>query len=239
MYRLTPFALLLVVLIVPVLVVPGPGSGGVGAGGAGAGGGGAGAGAGSAGVRGVGLGGAGLGGAGLGGAGVGGAGVGGAPGGRVPSIVAVWPTEAPHAVLRPFEAPATRYSAGHRGIDIAATPGQPVYAIAAGTVSFAGTVVDRPVVSVVHADSLVSAVEPVTPSVVAGQTVAAGDQIGVVASSTHCELGCVHLGLRLRGDYVSPLLLLGGIPRAVLLPSTPAEAWRALPPSVLLPLHPG
>ncbi|MDF2443861.1 MAG: hypothetical protein JWR01_2064 [Subtercola sp.] len=130
----------------------------------------------------------------------------------------VWPTDAPHPVIRPFEAPVTRYSAGHRGLDVAAVPGQPVYAVLGGTVSFAGVVVDRPLVSVSHGDGLVSSVEPVTPIVTAGETVAAGQQIGIAAISSHCELGCVHLGLRLNGEYVSPLLLLGGIPRAVLLP---------------------
>ncbi|RFA08722.1 hypothetical protein B7R54_05385 [Subtercola boreus] len=131
----------------------------------------------------------------------------------------VWPTDAPHPVVRPFEAPATRYSAGHRGIDIAAIPGQPVYAVLAGTVTFSGLVVDRPLVSVSHGDGVLSTVEPVTPTVRAGETVAAGQQIGVVAgSSSHCEPVCLHLGLRLNGEYVSPLLVLGGIPRAVLLP---------------------
>ncbi|RFA16059.1 hypothetical protein B7R22_04810 [Subtercola boreus] len=132
--------------------------------------------------------------------------------------VGSWPTDAPHIVLRPFAAPATRYSAGHRGIDISASPGQPVYAVLAGTVSFAGVVVDRPLVSLTHGDGLLSSVEPVTPTVALGETVAVGQQIGVVATSSHCELGCVHLGLRRNGEYVSPLLLFGGIPRAVLLP---------------------
>ncbi|WP_172592069.1 murein hydrolase activator EnvC family protein [Subtercola boreus] len=142
------------------------------------------------------------------------------PVGAVSSAGAVgsWPTDAPHFVLRPFEAPATRYSAGHRGIDIATSPGQPVYAVLAGTVSFAGVVVDRPLVSLAHGGGLLSSVEPVTPTVALGETVAAGQQIGVVATSLHCELGCVHLGLRRNGEYVSPLLLFGGIPRAVLLP---------------------
>ncbi|PPF84540.1 M23 family peptidase, partial [Subtercola sp. Z020] len=134
---------------------------------------------------------------------------------------ASWPLDAPHTVVRPFEAPATPYAAGHRGIDLDATPGQPVYALAAGTVSFAGTVVDRPLVSVTHSVappgvSLLSSLEPVTPSVAQGDAVAAGQQIGVVATSSHCPLprSCLHLGVRLNGAYVSPLLLLGAVRRA-------------------------
>ena len=76
----------------------------------------------------------------------------------------VWPVGPAHTIVRGFEAPATRYAAGHRGIDLAATVDEPVVATAAGVVSFAGMVVDRPVVSIVHPGGYVSTVEPVSPS---------------------------------------------------------------------------
>ncbi len=129
-----------------------------------------------------------------------------------------WPVAHPRPLTRPFEAPPTRYAAGHRGIDIAAVPGGTVSAPADGIVSFAGVVVDRPVVSIRHADGLVSSIEPVTAEVSAGDAVRSAQVIGVVASGGHCDLRCVHFGVRLHGEYVNPLALLATIERAVLLP---------------------
>ncbi|PPI00633.1 peptidase M23 [Rathayibacter sp. AY1D1] len=122
------------------------------------------------------------------------------------------------SVVEPWGAPAHRYAPGHRGIDLAAAAGQPVVAVAAGTVSFSGRVVDRSVVSIVHADGLVSTVEPVDGSVTAGQVLTAGQPVGAVGAGGHCDGRCVHLGVREGGDYVSPMRFFGGIPRAVLLP---------------------
>jgi murein DD-endopeptidase MepM/ murein hydrolase activator NlpD len=129
-----------------------------------------------------------------------------------------WPVGPPHNLLRSFEAPATPYGAGHRGIDIGAATGSPVRAPADGVVSFASTVVDRPVLSIQHADGLISSIEPVTAAVSAGATVSAGQVVGVVATGAHCSGRCVHFGVRRHGQYLSPLLVLGGVARAVLLP---------------------
>jgi murein DD-endopeptidase MepM/ murein hydrolase activator NlpD len=133
-----------------------------------------------------------------------------------------WPVGPPHDVLRPFTAPANRYGPGHRGVDIAASPGSPVRAPAAGVVSFAGVVVDRPVLSIQHDEDLVSSFEPVTATVSAGDRVSAGQVVGVVASGAHCAERCLHFGVRRHGQYISPVLFLGGIARAVLLPLPPA-----------------
>ena len=129
-----------------------------------------------------------------------------------------WPVAPPHRLLRPFEAPPTPYAAGHRGIDVAATPGAPVLASADGVVSFAGVVVDRPVLSVRHSDGLVSSIEPVTAGVSAGDAVTTGQTVGAVAFGGHCDGRCVHFGVRLYGEYLNPLVLLAAIERAVLLP---------------------
>jgi murein DD-endopeptidase MepM/ murein hydrolase activator NlpD len=130
----------------------------------------------------------------------------------------VWPVTPPHQVQRAFEAPPTPYGAGHRGIDLAATAGSAVSAAADGVVSFAGMVVDRPVLSVRHDDGLVSSMEPVSATVSAGVEVRAGDPVGVVASGGHCDGRCVHFGVRLHGEYVNPMALLATLERAVLLP---------------------
>jgi murein DD-endopeptidase MepM/ murein hydrolase activator NlpD len=130
----------------------------------------------------------------------------------------VWPVPPPQQVQRPFEAPPTPYAAGHRGIDVTASKGGAVVAVANGVVSFAGVVVDRPVLSVRHAGGLVSSIEPVAATVDSGDVVLAGDPVGVVASGGHCTGRCVHFGVRLHGEYVNPIALLAALERAVLLP---------------------
>ena len=136
----------------------------------------------------------------------------------------LWPLPPPHSVARPFEAPPSPYAAGHRGIDLPARPGDAVFAPASGVVSFSGMVAGRPVLSISHPGDLISTVEPVRADVAAGDRVAEGDrvaagqQVGRVASGGHCADACIHFGVRLHGQYVSPMLMLGGVPRAVLLP---------------------
>ncbi|MGX5696079.1 M23 family metallopeptidase [Agromyces soli] len=128
-----------------------------------------------------------------------------------------WPVH-PVRVLEPFRAPPTPYAAGHRGIDLAADAGTRVVAPASGVVSFTGSVAGRPIVSIDHGGGYVSAIEPVSALVTEGEAVAPGQPIGEVAAGGHCDGGCVHFGVRLHGEYVSPMMLLGGVRRAVLLP---------------------
>ena len=128
-----------------------------------------------------------------------------------------WPVDPPRSIARPFIPPPTPYAAGHRGIDIRAPAGV-LYAPAAGVVHFAGVVVDRPVLSIDHGGGVISSYEPVQTTLVEGDVVAAGDVIGTVLPG-HCATVCVHMGVRVDGQYVSPLRFLGGIPRAILLPT--------------------
>jgi len=121
------------------------------------------------------------------------------------------------SVLVPFDAPEHDYAAGHRGIDIGPVDG-PILAPADGVVAFAGTVVDRGVVSIDHGGGWVTSVEPIDPSVSVGEVVAAGDRIGTISEGGHALPGSLHVGVRRDGRYVNPLLLLGRVPRAVLLP---------------------
>lgn len=124
------------------------------------------------------------------------------------------------AVVHPFVAPAAPWSPGHRGVDLAALAGDVVLAPASGIVAFAGTVVDRGVITVTHADGLRSSLEPVAPTVSAGTHVAPGHAIGTVQDvAGHCDPAtCLHWGVR-RGDtYLDPLDLLAGAGPVVLLP---------------------
>ncbi|TFC90268.1 M23 family metallopeptidase [Cryobacterium sp. TMT4-31] len=132
-----------------------------------------------------------------------------------------WPVGPPRELTRPFEAPTSRYAAGHRGIDLVAGEGHPVRSPADGVVTFAGTVVDRPVLSIQHGEDLVSSFEPVTATVSEGDRVLAGQVVGVVATGSHCTARCVHFGVRRHGQYISPMLFLGGLARAILLPLPP------------------
>ena len=136
---------------------------------------------------------------------------------RVPTARWSWPVAAPHPIARPYVAPATEYGRGHRGIDIRAPAGSVVRAPAAGVVHFAGFVVDRPVLSLAHGGDVLSSFEPVVASVGAGDRVRRGQVIGVLLAG-HCSAPCLHLGARIAGEYVNPLLFLGDVPRAVLLP---------------------
>lgn len=131
----------------------------------------------------------------------------------------LWPVEGPHEVLRPFIPPAHAYGPGHRGVDLAA-PGTVLRAPADGIVHFAGVVVDRPVLSIDHGGGVLSSYEPVDSALTKGDIVRRGDPIGIVLEG-HCSVACVHLGVRVDGQYVSPMVFFGGIPRAVLLPTRP------------------
>lgn len=128
-----------------------------------------------------------------------------------------WPLPPPHAIARGYVAPPTPYGSGHRGIDIRAADGSPVLAPADGVVHFAGFVVDRPVLSIEHAGGVLSSYEPVATDLVAGDAVRRGRVIGTLLPG-HCASPCLHLGVRIDGEYVSPLLFLGGVPHSVLYP---------------------
>lgn len=128
-----------------------------------------------------------------------------------------WPV-GPVRIVGQFAAPPGPYAAGHRGIDLAASPDAPVTAPADATVRFAGVVVDRPVITLDHGGGVLSSYEPVASTVVAGQPVARGAVIGHLASGGHCAASCVHVGVRVDGEYVSPLLFFAVVPPSVLLP---------------------
>lgn len=113
------------------------------------------------------------------------------------------------AAVHVFDPPAKRWLAGHRGVDLRASPGEPIHAASAGVVTYAGQLAGRGVVVVEHG-VLRSTYEPVDPSVQVGERVSAGDVIGVLGSGrTHCAPdSCLHWGV-LRGDeYHDPMSLL-------------------------------
>ncbi len=144
-----------------------------------------------------------------------------------------WPLTPTPTVVLPFRAPVERWSAGHRGVDLRPAGAPPsadapdredghvdrlVLAPADGVVVFAGTVVDRGVLSIDHAAGLRSSFEPVRALVPVGTLVRRGTPVAVIAEGgQHCA-GCVHWGVRRAGEYLDPLSLLMPRRTPVLLP---------------------
>ncbi len=129
-----------------------------------------------------------------------------------------WPLRPRPAVLRAFDPPSAKWGRGHRGVDLAAVAGQPVYAAAEGAVVFAGRLAGRPLVSIAHPGGLRTTYEPVQAAVEVGQLVAAGTALGVlVAGHPGCGApACLHWGAlwgpAARADYVDPLGLVATTP---------------------------
>ncbi|BBZ66662.1 hypothetical protein MINS_20910 [Mycolicibacterium insubricum] len=127
-----------------------------------------------------------------------------------------WPLRPDPVVTRAFDAPSPDWHRGHRGVDLAGVPDQPVYAAGPATVVFAGVLAGRPVVSLAHPGGLHTSYEPVRASVRAGQRVDSGSQLGVLlAGHPGCPApACLHWGAMWgpssRADYVDPLGLLTG-----------------------------
>jgi murein DD-endopeptidase MepM/ murein hydrolase activator NlpD len=93
-----------------------------------------------------------------------------------------------------------------------------VRAPADGVVAFSGRVAGRAIVTIDHGDGLVTTLEPISSDVRAGTVVSRGEEIGTIAAGGHAAAGTLHFGVRLHGEYINPLLVLDGLPRAVLLP---------------------
>ncbi len=141
-------------------------------------------------------------------------------------------------VIRPFEKPTQRWSAGHRGVDLAVPEhDRRVYAPAPGKVVFSGTVVNRKVLVIAHPDGRRSTFEPMDEALPVGTTVAADEVIGTVATTSggnsersylRCSTPCLYWGVRQGGDrgdgsgkdaeYINPMSLLGSKEPSILLP---------------------
>ena len=130
-----------------------------------------------------------------------------------------WPLSPRPPVVRDFDPPPKPWLSGHRGVDLGtASDGVQVTSPAAGTVSFVGVVVDRPVITIDHGKGLRSSFEPVESSLAAGSVVGAGQTIGTVLPG-HCPAAsCVHWGVRRGEDYVNPLQFVMDLRPSILLP---------------------
>jgi murein DD-endopeptidase MepM/ murein hydrolase activator NlpD len=129
----------------------------------------------------------------------------------------LWPVQ-PFRLDRPFVAPPHEYGPGHRGIDLTVLGEDTVRAPAEGVVAFSGQVAGRGILTIDHGGGLVSTIEPIDSALAHGTPIAAGAEVGTVSTGGHTAPGALHFGVRLDGSYINPLVLLGGVPRAVLLP---------------------
>lgn len=129
-----------------------------------------------------------------------------------------WPVSPRPPVTRGFDAPSPNWNRGHRGVDLAGAPNQPIYAAGPGTVVFAGILAGRPVVSLAHPGGLRTSYERVQTAVRPGQTVAGGQLLGtLLAGHPGCPVAaCLHWGAMWgpasNADYVNPLGLLAETP---------------------------
>ena len=139
-----------------------------------------------------------------------------------PSDTWRWPLGPPvPQVVRAFSPPPLPWGPGHRGVDLAARPGQPVYSAGPGRVSYSGWLAGRGIVAVTHG-ALRTTYLPVRPDVRVGHAVRAGTRIGTVEGSGHCPAPCLHWGLLQGASYLDPLSLVR--PEVRLLPH-----WRPSP----------
>ncbi|MFD0364481.1 M23 family metallopeptidase [Nocardia sp. GCM10030253] len=131
-----------------------------------------------------------------------------------------WPLQPRPSVERRFDKPEHDWLPGHRGVDLVGTVGQAVLAAGDGIVVFAGTVADKPVVSIDHPGGLRTTYEPVEAAVSTGSRVGRGTRIGKLeAGHEGCAAAaCLHWGARReaggrnRREYVDPLGLVHAAP---------------------------
>jgi hypothetical protein len=146
-----------------------------------------------------------------------------------PAPPAVWPLSPRPEVVRGFEQPAKPWLPGHRGVDLAGKPGQPVLSATAGKITYAGQLAGRGVVVVSNGPTRTT-YEPVVPSIQLGATVSPGTRLGrLSAAASHCApAACLHWGLRQSTLYLNPLSLLRDrtvrlLPIADLLTTSPSH----------------
>ncbi len=146
---------------------------------------------------------------------------------------AVWPLDPRPRIVHPYAPPAKPWLPGHRGIDLAGTPGQQVRSATPGTITYAGPVAGRSVVVVTHGPQRTT-YEPVIPSLPTGTAVHAAQPIGHLSAATsHCApTTCLHWGLLEGKTYLNPLSLLPAQP-VRLLPTAPTPDRRL--PTASLP----
>ncbi len=160
------------------------------------------------------------------------------PAGATTDPVGQWPLLPPDVVAG-FDPPESTWGAGHRGVDLAGRPGQPVRAALPGRIAFAGTIAGRPVVTVSHGATRTT-YEPVATTLPRGTRVAAGSVIGSLGvAGSHCfPAACLHWGWIRDETYLDPLRLVAGGPVRLLPLAGLATSTNGPAAAPTLPLSP-
>ena len=132
----------------------------------------------------------------------------------------VMPVDSPQ-IINHYRAPKDKYSAGHRGIDLASQLGAAVYYPVAGTIAFSGKVGYRNLITIEWQDKTIS-LEPVCSELRSGTPVQAGEAVGTLCEADaeyrwHCEQ-CLHFGIKTESGYLSPEFFFGSLSPSRLLP---------------------
>jgi murein DD-endopeptidase MepM/ murein hydrolase activator NlpD len=110
----------------------------------------------------------------------------------------------PAAIAERFREPACPYCAGRRGVTFATRLGDPVRAVAAGSVTFSGVVAGTPYLVVAHDDGLLATYGRIDRTWLrVGQRVRAGQLVAIAGRMP------LYVGLREAGRYIDPEPLLG------------------------------
>ena len=124
-----------------------------------------------------------------------------------------WPTGEPVSIVEGFAPPAHDWLPGRRGVTLQYPAPSPVYACASGTVTVAGPIAGRGVISIRHEVGgrvVWSTYLPVTPSVAVGDHVQKGSIIGLVEGDSPT----LHWGAKTgRRTYIDPIRMTLGRPR--------------------------
>lgn len=115
-----------------------------------------------------------------------------------------WPVK-PAQIVKAFNPPPKPWMVGHRGVDLAASTGTPLFAPADGVISFAGKVAGKSVVTIRHGE-LTSTFEPAVTKFSVGVFVKTGQNFAhVEGGSDHCGTTCVQWGLKRKNrTYANP-----------------------------------
>lgn len=126
----------------------------------------------------------------------------------------VWPLETQVQIEKPFQMFEYPWMGGHTGIDVKAFEGELIRSPSVGKVWFAGKVAGREVLTL-EIDNFLLSFDSASALVSTGEVVVAG-QIVAKVTTNHCGSECMHIGLRVSGQYMNPLLLFRDIPYSVI-----------------------
>ena len=128
-----------------------------------------------------------------------------------------------------FDLPAQNWLPGHRGVDLFSPDGI-ITAPAAGTITFAGKVAGKPVVSFTHANGLRSTYEPAQTDLPRGTALSPGEHLATISpvGPSHCpgsspypppatQTVCLHWGVKDEDTYLDPWRLVQPHVRIILL----------------------